>query len=176
MFAFHKEDMDLASINFLHHGKPKFWYVLGRNEGPKLEGFLRRFFSDGFSKCPEFLRHKTTLANPYLLKKAIPDLVIHKVCQEAGEFVVTLPASYHCGFNFGFNLAEAVNFGTPETCLLLKKAKSCRCIRDSVQIDPAKFIENIQKSINQSNSRINLDNSLKLMSPFKRWEIQHCRR
>jgi [histone H3]-trimethyl-L-lysine9/36 demethylase len=78
MFAFHKEDLDFPSINYLHAGKTKFWYCLGRDEGPKLEGFLRRHFSDGFSKCSEFMRHKTTLVNPYLLKKEIPDLVIHK--------------------------------------------------------------------------------------------------
>jgi len=36
-FAWHTEDMDLAAINYLHHGKPKFWYALPASEGPKLE-------------------------------------------------------------------------------------------------------------------------------------------
>ena len=29
-FAWHQEDLNLPSINFLHYGKPKFWYVVGR--------------------------------------------------------------------------------------------------------------------------------------------------
>jgi len=79
MFGWHKEDLDLYAINFLHHGKPKFRYCLPASEGPKLEAFARKHFPDGFARCSEFLRHKTIMISPYLLKQKIPNLIIHKM-------------------------------------------------------------------------------------------------
>jgi jumonji domain-containing protein 2 len=37
MFGWHKEDMDLQSINYLHSGKPKFWYGVDLDDNEKFE-------------------------------------------------------------------------------------------------------------------------------------------
>ena len=60
MFGWHKEDLDLYSINFLHHGQPKFWYGVDTRDNEKFEKFMARTFPDSFNKCNEFIRHKTT--------------------------------------------------------------------------------------------------------------------
>lgn len=52
-----------------------------------------------------------------------------------GEFMISRCAAYHSGFNFGFNIAEAVNFAMPDWIPVAKKANICRCIADSVKID-----------------------------------------
>ena len=61
--------------------------------------------------------------------------------QNAGEFVVLNAGAYHCGFNQGFNCAEAVNFALPEWVPLGRAATRCCCKRmpDGVRLDMAAF-------------------------------------
>ncbi len=51
-FAWHKEDLDLSAINFLHEGKSKFWYSIPYNQSHILEKEARLHFPEHFSKCP----------------------------------------------------------------------------------------------------------------------------
>lgn len=47
--------------------------------GEYLEKEAERYFPEHFRKCNQFLRHKTTIINPYILKKKYPELIVHKV-------------------------------------------------------------------------------------------------
>lgn len=67
MFGWHKEDMDLYSINYLHHGAPKFWYGVDLRDNKKFEDFMHKIFPDSARRCGEFIRHKTTLVQPKVL-------------------------------------------------------------------------------------------------------------
>ena len=67
MFGWHKEDMDLYSINYLHHGQSKFWYSIDTDCNDKFEAFVKSKFPEYSKQCPEFIRHKTTLIFPGLL-------------------------------------------------------------------------------------------------------------
>ena len=64
-------------------------------------------------------------------------LQVHRIVQEPGEFVITLPKAFHAGFNAGFNCAEAVNFALDRWVdEVASKASLCTCsAREAVVID-----------------------------------------
>ncbi|XP_061634771.1 lysine-specific demethylase 4A isoform X2 [Phyllopteryx taeniolatus] len=141
-FAWHTEDMDLYSINYLHFGEPKSWYAVPPEHGRRLERLAKGFFPGNAQSCEAFLRHKMTLISPSILKKyGIP---FEKVTQEAGQFVVTFPYSYHAGFNHGFNCAESTNFATERWIDYGKRATLCSCRQDMVKISMDVFVRKYQ--------------------------------
>ncbi|KAM9848656.1 lysine-specific demethylase 4A [Aulostomus maculatus] len=141
-FAWHTEDMDLYSINFLHFGEPKSWYAVPPEHGKRLERLAKGFFPGNAQSCEAFLRHKMTLISPSILKKyGIP---FEKVTQEAGQFIVTFPFGYHAGFNHGFNCAESTNFATQRWIDYGKQATLCSCRQDMVKISMDVFVRKFQ--------------------------------
>ncbi|XP_038660191.1 lysine-specific demethylase 4C-like isoform X2 [Scyliorhinus canicula] len=143
-FAWHTEDMDLYSINYLHFGEPKSWYAVPPEQGKRLERLAQGFFPSSSQGCDAFLRHKMTLISPSILKKyGIP---FDKITQEAGQFMITFPYGYHAGFNHGFNCAESTNFATIRWLDYGKIAKLCTCRNDMVKISMDIFVEKFQPS------------------------------
>lgn len=84
--------------------------------------------------CSQFLRHKTYLVSPTLLKQKY-GITVNKLVHHEGEFVITYPYGYHSGYNLGYNCAESVNFATEAWLEYGKIAKKCDCEADSVWVD-----------------------------------------
>lgn len=156
-FAWHVEDMDLFSINYIHFGAGKFWYAVPQARASALEQTMKGHFPEP-SRCPQFLRHKSYLASPMMLAKAScrPNILV----QHAGEFVITYPRGYHAGFNLGFNCAESVNFALDSWIELGRKAQACNCVNYSVRIDVDELLRDRELS-SQPTTRVG-------MSPRKR--------
>ncbi|XP_077631147.1 lysine-specific demethylase 4D [Crocuta crocuta] len=141
-FAWHTEDMDLYSINYLHFGEPKTWYVVPPEHGERLERLAAQLFPGSARACDAFLRHKVALISPTVLKdNGIP---FSRITQEAGEFMVTFPYGYHSGFNHGFNCAEAINFATPRWIDYGKVASQCSCGEARVTFSMDAFVRILQ--------------------------------
>ncbi|XP_045126574.1 protein piccolo-like isoform X2 [Portunus trituberculatus] len=141
-FAWHTEDMDLYSINYLHFGAPKTWYSIPPEHGRRLERLANGFFPNSFKACPAYLRHKMSLISPQILKQySIP---FDKITQEPGHIMITFPYGYHAGFNQGFNCAESTNFAMPRWVEYGKRATQCQCRTDMVKISMDTFVKRFQ--------------------------------
>lgn len=60
--------------------------------------------------------------------------------------MLTFGSAYHTGFNFGFNIAESVNFVTDDWLPELPKMKSCKCHPKNVRMCPMYVLETLESS------------------------------
>ncbi|WOL09870.1 putative lysine-specific demethylase ELF6 [Canna indica] len=122
-FAWHVEDHELHSLNFLHMGSPKTWYAVPGDYAATLEEIVRvQGYGGNMDRLASLimLGEKTTLLSPEILVTSrVPCC---RLVQHPGEFVVTFPRAYHIGFSHGFNCGEAANFATPKWLTVAKEA------------------------------------------------------
>ncbi|KAI9831229.1 MAG: hypothetical protein M1819_005157 [Sarea resinae] len=150
-FAWHLEDVDLYSINYIHFGAPKQWYSISQADARRFEAAMKSKIPDPDSifrsslkllgiwpndakNCSQFLRHKTYLISPALLQSQF-NIKVNRLVHNEGEFVITYPYGYHSGYNLGYNCAESVNFATESWLEYGRIAKKCDCEHDSVWVD-----------------------------------------
>ncbi|CDO93342.1 unnamed protein product [Kluyveromyces dobzhanskii CBS 2104] len=150
-FAWHLEDQDLYSINYIHFGAPKQWYAIPQEDSEKFYNFMKEQFPEESKNCSEFLRHKMFLVSPKLLQSY--GIRCNHIVHRQQEFIVTYPYGYHAGFNYGYNLAESVNFALPSWLDIGAKAKKCMCIDDAVGINIERLRANYMRSTNGGESQ-----------------------
>lgn len=143
-FAWHLEDQDLYSINYIHFGAPKQWYSIPQEDSEKFYNFMKEQFPEDSKNCAEFLRHKMFLVSPKLLQSN--GIRCNHIVHRQQEFIVTYPYGYHAGFNYGYNIAESVNFALASWLDIGSRAKRCLCIDDSVGINVEKLKLNYAQS------------------------------
>ncbi|EPZ36947.1 JmjC domain-containing protein [Rozella allomycis CSF55] len=111
-FCWHIEDHSLMSINYLHSGAVKTWYIIPPEYSTAFELCLQKTLPLLFISQPKLLYQMNLILPLDVLKKhGIP---VYKINQVPGTFVITFPNCYHSGFNNGFNIAEAVNLALPQ--------------------------------------------------------------
>ncbi|CAJ1975005.1 unnamed protein product [Sphenostylis stenocarpa] len=158
-FAWHVEDHDLHSLNYLHMGASKTWYGVPRDAAVAFEEVVRVHGYGGeinplvpqFTRllegcgCIVFCSHNHELSSSIIVENKVFHAAVllcpgspryaetGKLVQNAGEFVVTFPRAYHTGFSHGFNCGEAANIATPEW---LRVAKDAAIRRASLNYPP----------------------------------------
>ncbi|KAF4393532.1 hypothetical protein F8388_023336 [Cannabis sativa] len=122
-FAWHVEDHELHSMNYLHTGSSKTWYAVPGDYAFAFEEVVRSEAYGGdidHLAALTLLGEKTTLVSPEVVVAS--NIPCCRLIQNPGEFVVTFPRAYHVGFSHGFNCGEAANFGTPQWLKVAKEA------------------------------------------------------
>ncbi|WPH04251.1 Hypothetical protein R9X50_00714000 [Acrodontium crateriforme] len=137
-FAWHLEDVDLYSINYIHFGAPKQWYSISQEDARKFEAAMKNNWPMDAKHCDQFLRHKTYLISPDVLQKQY-NVKVNKLVHYEGEFVITYPYGYHSGYNIGYNCAESVNFALESWLEYGRIARKCNCESDNVWVDVAEI-------------------------------------
>jgi len=77
------------------------------------------------------------------------------VIQEPGDFVIAGPAVFHQGYNCGYNIAQAVNFGIPTWKRLLKQTSSCFCLPKTWQVARETLLQ-----ISEASTEIKINSSI----------------
>lgn len=78
LFAAHTEDLNLASVSVLMHGKPKEWYFVPADQGEKLENLIRNEKRDHPAPtCDHPLAHKVFYFTPEYLREN--EFTVHRV-------------------------------------------------------------------------------------------------
>nr|XP_018265761.1 uncharacterized protein I303_02134 [Kwoniella dejecticola CBS 10117]OBR87919.1 hypothetical protein I303_02134 [Kwoniella dejecticola CBS 10117] len=111
-FCWHNEDHYTYSVNYMYWGETKTWYGVPGSDAEKFEEAMKSEAPELFEQQPGLLFQLVTMMNPGRVKEAGVKVV---ACdQRPNEFVITFPKAYHCGFNHGINMNEAVNFALPD--------------------------------------------------------------
>ncbi|OCF37553.1 hypothetical protein I316_00679 [Kwoniella heveanensis BCC8398] len=111
-FCWHNEDHYTYSVNYMYWGETKTWYGIPGSDAEKFEEAMKSEAPELFEQQPGLLFQLVTMMNPGRVRDAGVKVV---ACdQRPNEFVITFPKAYHCGFNHGINMNEAVNFALPD--------------------------------------------------------------
>lgn len=121
-FPFHLEDGNLCAINYLHAGLPKLWYFVSVEDSKKLEDLVQKLWPE---HCTMSIKHRFSLIPPSTLRAN--GIKFSRIVQFPGDFVVSFYGEYHSGFNVGYNVAESINFSTPEWPEFCINQKTCAC-------------------------------------------------
>ncbi|XP_034246128.1 uncharacterized protein LOC117648070 [Thrips palmi] len=134
------EHASLWSINFLHYGHWKVWYVIPPGYVGLVDFYLSQVRLDlSHRACRNILGHKHAMLTQHFLDKySIPHI---KFIQKPGEFVIIHPNAIHFGFNMGNNISEAVNFATVSWIPYGLTSPTCACFgSEEMHLDMTPFL------------------------------------
>lgn len=119
-FCWHVEDLGVNSLNYNHKGGTKTWYVVPGSHKSNFDMYVKNKYCLNSHK-KSLLDRITFMVDPVeLMEAGIP---VYKAYQRPHDYICTFFSAYHCGFSQGYNVGEAVNFLSPLSIEVMKKAE-----------------------------------------------------
>ncbi|KAI0216754.1 hypothetical protein L0F63_005367 [Massospora cicadina] len=125
-FCWRTEDHFTYSVNYQHWGSPKTYYCTPASHAEQFEDAFKQLAPGLFEQDPDLLYQLVTMLSPADLREA--GVPVYAATQRPGDFIITFPRAFYCGFNHGFNFSEAVNYAPADwlsygqECILQYKA------------------------------------------------------
>ncbi len=88
----------------MYWGDTKTWYGVSGDDADNFEKAIKSEAPELFEQQPSLLFQLVTMMNPGRLRQR--GVNVSACDQRPGEFVVTFPKAYHCGFNHGVSKRE----------------------------------------------------------------------
>lgn len=101
------EDMLLWSLDYLHFGSTRTWYVISPKHYDKFQKLLERYGKGDRKVDSKFILEPDLMISPEVLKEE--GIETYLCDQRPGEYVLSFPKSYRSHFCHGFNMSESVN-------------------------------------------------------------------
>jgi hypothetical protein len=153
------ENMYAYSINYLHSGAPRTWYVIpGERSGAicNQDEFERKLQNNLFLhiSSPDFV------LDPKILKKQ--GITFYKVEQRAGDFVILLPNVYYFYFSHGVRI-QIMKETTHE---LLTRTQLQYNIHESTRYFPIDWLITMQSYLRDETLKAPMRKALGVNGPF----------
>jgi hypothetical protein len=91
-FAWHTEDNDLYSINYMHSGAAKTWYAVPDNAAEDFEDVLKKTYPTFATRMPALQFRKCLMLSPHELKAA--GVPTYRAVQHANQIAITFPRAF----------------------------------------------------------------------------------
>ncbi|CAI4037980.1 hypothetical protein SMKI_04G3170 [Saccharomyces mikatae IFO 1815] len=125
IFAWHLDEQNKCSINYLHFGSPKQWYSVPCANTDQFLDVLSKGLPPNKKNCPAFIRHQEIVTSPEFLKGN--NIKYNRVVQFQHEFIITFPYSLYSGFNYGYNFGESIEFILDQQTAVRRQPLKCVC-------------------------------------------------